>query len=197
MSTDDYAQPAATLNNGLMPLLGFGTWQLSNREAPQAIAHALQAGYRHIDTATAYHNESGIGKALASSTGCQGIGFCDDQAAAWSCRSRASNPRGRACPSWAWTTSTSGWCTGRLTGGQRREVWEQLVRARQDGLAKAVGVSNYSLAQIDELTEATGVTPEVNQIRWGPRSTTRMWSRGSSNEGSCWRDTARSREQPE
>ena len=68
MTTDDYAQPAATLSNGFMPLLGFGTWQISNRQAPQAIDHALQAGYRHIDTATAYHNESGIGKALASST---------------------------------------------------------------------------------------------------------------------------------
>jgi diketogulonate reductase-like aldo/keto reductase len=47
-------------------------------------------------------------------------------------------------------------------------VWEQLVKARQDGLARAIGVSNYSLGQIDELIKATGVTPQVNQIRWGP-----------------------------
>jgi 2,5-diketo-D-gluconate reductase A len=167
MSTDDYAQPAATLSNGFMPLLGFGTWQISNREAPQAIAHALQAGYRHIDTATAYHNESGIGKALAASTVAResvfvttklppghagrerrtleeslsklGVDYVDLWLVHWP-------PNGRAAP----------------------RVWEQLVRARQDGLAKAVGVSNYSLAQIDELTEATGATPEVNQIRWGP-----------------------------
>jgi 2,5-diketo-D-gluconate reductase A len=167
MSTDDYAQPAATLSNGFMPLLGFGTWQISNREAPQAIAHALQAGYRHIDTATAYHNESGIGKALAASTVAResvfvttklppghagrerrtleeslsklGVDYVDLWLVHWP-------PNGRAAP----------------------RVWEQLVSARQDGLAKAVGVSNYSLAQIDELTEATGATPEVNQIRWGP-----------------------------
>jgi 2,5-diketo-D-gluconate reductase A len=167
MSTDDYAQPAATLSNGFMPLLGFGTWQISNREVPQAIAQALQAGYRHIDTATAYHNESGIGKALASSTVAResvfvttklppghagrerrtleeslsklGVDYVDLWLVHWP-------PNGRAAP----------------------RVWEQLVSARQDGLAKAVGVSNYSLAQIDELTEATGATPEVNQIRWGP-----------------------------
>jgi 2,5-diketo-D-gluconate reductase A len=167
MTTDDYARPAATLSNGFMPLLGFGTWQISNREAPQAIAHALQAGYRHIDTATAYHNEPGIGKALASSTVAResvfvttklppghagrerrtleeslsklGVDYVDLWLVHWP-------PNGRAAP----------------------RVWEQLVRARQDGLARAVGVSNYSLAQIDELTEATGVTPEVNQIRWGP-----------------------------
>jgi diketogulonate reductase-like aldo/keto reductase len=47
-------------------------------------------------------------------------------------------------------------------------VWEQFIKARQDGLARAIGVSNYSLRQIDQLIEVTGVVPEVNQIRWGP-----------------------------
>jgi 2,5-diketo-D-gluconate reductase A len=47
-------------------------------------------------------------------------------------------------------------------------VWQQFVRAQQEGLAKAIGVSNYSLRQIDELIAATGVVPQVNQIRWGP-----------------------------
>jgi len=67
MTTNDYAEPAATLLNASMPLLGFGTWQIRNSDAPQLTAHALEAGYRHIDTATAYHNEAGIGKAFASS----------------------------------------------------------------------------------------------------------------------------------
>ena len=66
MTTNDYAEPAAALANGTMPLLGFGTWQISNREARQATAYALEAGYRHIDTATMYRNEEGIGKALDS-----------------------------------------------------------------------------------------------------------------------------------
>ena len=66
MTSNDYAEPAAPLTSGRMPLLGFGTWQISNREAPQATVHAMQAGYRHIDTATMYQNETGIGRALAS-----------------------------------------------------------------------------------------------------------------------------------
>lgn len=54
-------------------------------------------------------------------------------------------------------------------GGQAApKVWEQLVGAQQEGLAKAIGVSNYSLEQIDELRKATGVVPSVNQIRWSP-----------------------------
>ena len=47
-------------------------------------------------------------------------------------------------------------------------VWQEVVHAQQDGLVTEVGVSNYSLADIDELVETTGVTPAVNQIRWSP-----------------------------
>ena len=59
MAANDYAEPAAALTSGgRMPLLGFGTWQISNPEATKATADALQAGYRHIDTATMYNNEA-------------------------------------------------------------------------------------------------------------------------------------------
>ena len=168
MATNDYAEPAAALRtDGRMPLLGFGTWQVSNSQAPRLTASALEAGYRHIDTATAYRNESGIGKALASvslpresvfvttklppdragrerrtlsdSLAKLGLDYVDLWLVHWP-------PNGRAAP----------------------QVWEQFVAAQQDGLARAVGVSNYSLSQIDELIEATGVAPQVNQIRWGP-----------------------------
>jgi diketogulonate reductase-like aldo/keto reductase len=47
-------------------------------------------------------------------------------------------------------------------------VWQQFIRAQQEGLTRAIGVSNYSLRQIDELIQVTGVAPQVNQIRWGP-----------------------------
>src|SRR5215207_609267 len=64
MTTMDYAEPAVALSAGRMPLLGFGTWQISDAEAPAATVAALEAGYRHIDTATGYENEAGIGQAL-------------------------------------------------------------------------------------------------------------------------------------
>jgi 2,5-diketo-D-gluconate reductase A len=167
MTKNDYAEPAAALASGRMPLLGFGTWQISNREASQATADALQAGYRHIDTATMYQNESGIGKALASaalpresvfvttklppahagrerrtlgeSLTKLGLDFIDLWLVHWP-------PNGQAAPG----------------------VWQQFIRAQQEGLTKAIGVSNYSLRQIDELIQVTGVVPQVNQIRWGP-----------------------------
>jgi 2,5-diketo-D-gluconate reductase A len=167
MTTNDYAEPAAALTSGRMPLLGFGTWQISNRDAPQATAYALQAGYRHIDTATMYQNESGIGKALASvalpresvfvttklppahagrerrtlgeSLTKLGLDYVDLWLVHWP-------PNGQAAP----------------------RVWQQFNLAQQEGLTKAIGVSNYSLRQIDELIHVTGVVPQVNQIRWGP-----------------------------
>jgi len=167
MMTNDYAEPAAALTSGRMPLLGFGTWQISNRDAPEATAYALQAGYRHIDTATMYQNESGIGKALASvalpresvfvttklppahagrerrtlgeSLTKLGLDYVDLWLVHWP-------PNGQAAP----------------------RVWQQFIRAQQEGLTKAIGVSNYSLRQIDELIQVTGVAPQVNQIRWGP-----------------------------
>jgi 2,5-diketo-D-gluconate reductase A len=167
MTTNDFAEPAAELTTGRMPLLGFGTWQISNREAPQAVAYALQAGYRNIDTATAYHNEAGIGKALASAALPRESVFVTTKL-----------PPGNA----GRERKTLGESLTKLgldyvdlwlvhwppNGLASPRVWQQLIRARDEGLAKAIGVSNYSLRQIDELIEATGVAPAVNQIRWGP-----------------------------
>ncbi len=167
MTTEDYAQPATALSNGFMPLLGFGTWQISNSAVQQVTAQALEAGYRHIDTATAYHNESGIGKALASSTLARESVFVTtklppDHAGRERRTLEESLSKLRVDYVDLWLVH---WPPN---GRAAPRVWEQFVRARQDGLARAVGVSNYSLSQIDELTGVTGVTPEVNQIRWGP-----------------------------
>src|SRR5690606_30759837 len=58
-----------TLNNGVrMPQLGFGVWQVPNDEATAAVSKALEVGYRSIDTAMAYNNEEGVGKAIAQSS---------------------------------------------------------------------------------------------------------------------------------
>lgn len=67
MTSIDYTDPSVPLGQYRMPLLGFGTWLIENEDAPQATATALELGYRHIDTATGYGNESGIGSALAGS----------------------------------------------------------------------------------------------------------------------------------
>jgi 2,5-diketo-D-gluconate reductase A len=167
MTTQDYAFPAATLSSGSMPLLGFGTWQIHNSEAPAATAQALEAGYRHIDTATAYGNEAGIGKALGSS----GV----PRESVFVTTKLPPDRAGRERPTLEQSLSKLGvdyvdlWLIHWPPNGQASpQVWSQLVAARADGLAKAVGVSNYSVRQIDELHRATGEMPAVNQIRWGP-----------------------------
>jgi 2,5-diketo-D-gluconate reductase A len=168
MTANDYAEPAAALTSGgRMPLLGFGTWQINNREATKAAADALQAGYRHIDTATMYNNEAGIGKALAAAGLPRESVFVTTKLPP----SHAGRERRTLTESLAklgldyvdlwlihWPPS----------GHAAPRVWQQFIRVQQDGLARAIGVSNYSLRQIDELIEVTGVAPKVNQIRWGP-----------------------------
>jgi 2,5-diketo-D-gluconate reductase A len=167
MTTNDYAEPAAALTTGLTPLLGFGTWQISNREATQATTHALQVGYRHIDTAAMYRNEAGIGRALAVAGLPRNSIFVTTKL--------PPSDAGRERRTLAESLAKLGvdyvdlWLVHWPPNGQAApRVWQQFIRAQQEGLAKAIGVSNYSLRQIDELITATGVVPQVNQIRWGP-----------------------------
>ena len=167
MTTPDYAEPAAPLERGRMPLLGFGTWEISDAEATAATAVALEAGYRHIDTATMYRNEAGIGRALAGADLPRESVFVTTKVPP----DRASRARQTLEESLAklGTDYVDLWLIHwPPRNGSSPRVWEDMVRARSDGLARAIGVSNYSLTQIDDVTRATGVSPAVNQIRWAP-----------------------------
>jgi 2,5-diketo-D-gluconate reductase A len=150
-----------------MPLVGFGTWQMTGARCQAAVRTALEAGYRHIDTATMYRNERDVGRAVRDSGVPRGEVFVttklppgnagqerrtlDDSLRAlgmdhvdlwlvhWPPRARALVP-----------------------------TWEALLAARDQGLARAVGVSNYSTVLLDQLAAATGQAPQVNQIPWAP-----------------------------
>jgi 2,5-diketo-D-gluconate reductase A len=164
----DYALPAASLGNGAdMPLLGFGTWQIPDEEAEQSTTFALEAGYRHIDTATGYANEAGIGKALAASD--------LDRDSLFITTKMPPDNVGRERQTLEESLTKLGidkvdlWLVHWPPNKQATpSAWKEFVKAQADGLATSIGVSNYSLDQIDELTAATGVTPAVNQIRWSP-----------------------------
>jgi 2,5-diketo-D-gluconate reductase A len=165
--TSDYSDPAADLSAGRMPLLGFGTWQIGDTDAPEAVGLALELGYRHIDTATGYANEAGVGRAIASS----GLPRNDVFVTTKLPPDHAGRERRTIEESLAklGLDRVDLWLVHWPPHGTASpHVWQEVVRAQQDGLATAVGVSNYSLAQVDELTDATGVTPAVNQIRWSP-----------------------------
>ena len=150
-----------------MPLLGLGTWEATGREAHDAVRSALETGYRHIDTATVYRNEEQVGKALSESGVRREELFVTTKLPP----GRAGAERETLADSLAalgleyidlWLIH---WPP---QGGARPDVWERLLELQGEGLARAVGVSNYSLDQIDELERATSVLPAVNQIEWSP-----------------------------
>ena len=161
------AVPAARLpGGGTMPLLGFGTWQITGAQAYDAVRTALDVGYRHIDTATVYRNEEQVGRAMADS----GVRR-DEIFVTTKVPPTADDPRS------VLETSLQNLGTDHLdlwlihwTEGDsiHEDVWRVLVEAKQTGKVRDIGVSNYSLSQIDRLTDATGEQPSVNQIEWAP-----------------------------
>jgi diketogulonate reductase-like aldo/keto reductase len=167
--TEAVAVPVTSLPGGVeMPMIGFGTWRLHGRAGRETVSAALAAGYRHIDTATMYGNESEVGRALADSgLPRESVFVTTKLPSAKAGRERATLAASlRALGTdyvdlWLvhWPPSS---------GRQLCQTWREFLALRDEGWARAVGVSNYSLARVDRLAEATGVTPAVNQIPWSP-----------------------------
>ena len=150
-----------------MPILGLGTWQARGSGARGAVLRALEVGYRHIDTATAYGNEAHVGQAMAES----GVPREEIFVTTKLPPSRAGRERATLRDS----LDALGlgyvdlWLIHWPPGGRARpDVWERLLELQAEGLAREVGVSNYSIRQLDELEQATGRLPAVNQIEWSP-----------------------------
>ena len=162
------AELDATLPGGVqMPLVGFGTWQLRGREAYRAVRHALDVGYRHIDTATIYRNEAEIGRALRDSGVARSKVFITTKL--WPSDAGRERRIIAASLSALGTQYLDLWLIHwPPRGGAVGSVWQEFVAIRRDGLARSIGVSNFSAAQIDHVTDATGVTPAVDQIEWSP-----------------------------
>jgi 2,5-diketo-D-gluconate reductase A len=150
-----------------IPLVGFGTWQLSGGEARRAVESALEVGYRHIDTATGYRNENEVGAALGHSGLDRSAVFVTtkmppDHAS----RERETLEQSLAALGLDWVDL---WLVHWPPGGTAgTDSWRVFIAAREEGLVRNIGVSNYSLDQIDEIGQATGVAPAVNQIEWSP-----------------------------
>jgi diketogulonate reductase-like aldo/keto reductase len=151
----------------VMPLVGFGTWQLTGRRGYQALRQAIAAGYRHLDTATMYGNEDEVGRAIRDSGVPRGHVFVTTKL--------PPNRAGHARETLAASLRALGTEYVDLwlihwppTGRASRQAWSDLLAARDAGHARAVGVSNYDLDQIDDLITETGQAPQVNQIPWSP-----------------------------
>jgi 2,5-diketo-D-gluconate reductase A len=163
-----FPQDAADLaGGGRIPLLGFGTWQIKGKTARQAAGWALEAGYRHLDTATVYGNEKEVGAGLADS----GVARADVFLTTKCPPHKAGHELDtlRTSLDLLGTDHVDLWLI-HWPGGSGADlgIWRAFIEARDQRLARDIGVSNYQLDQVDELTRETGVTPAVNQVEWSP-----------------------------
>ncbi|NED95309.1 aldo/keto reductase [Phytoactinopolyspora alkaliphila] len=166
--TTSTAIPEVKLTDGHdVPILGFGTWQMTGDVAYHAVLDALKAGYRHLDTATAYDNEAQVGRALRDSGLAREDVFITTKL-----------PPGRAGEERATLSASLRelgvdyvdlWLVHWPPDGQPAPgTWAEFIALRDEGLTRSIGVSNYSTGHLDQLVDATGVAPAVNQIKWSP-----------------------------
>lgn len=154
-----------TLRSGWkMPVLGLGTWRLTNDTA-ETVDGAIEAGYRMIDTAVDYGSQAGIGAALAAERVPREELFVvtkieeTDEPVAGVVRDLGEMGLGYADLTLIHRPPED---------GAGEQLWEGLMRAREEGLVRDIGVSNYPAGLIDRLAEATGEVPAVNQVEWTP-----------------------------
>ena len=152
-----------------MPVVGLGTWQLTGDTA-ETVEQALRLGYRMVDTAVDYGTQPAIGQAVRRSGLDRGqiylVTKVEENEDAYEATRR--NLRELALDH-----ADLMLIHRPPVGGTGRDLWENLIRARDDGLTRDIGVSNYSIGQIEALIDRTGEVPVVNQIEWTPFG----WSR--------------------
>jgi diketogulonate reductase-like aldo/keto reductase len=159
-------EPAIALpGGGALPLLGLGAWLLRDgREAERAVAWALEAGYRHVDTAAAYGNESSVGRAVRASGLPRSEVFVTTKM-----RPRDGDPERALADSLRrlGMDHVDLYLIHWPAPGSER-LWPGFERLRAAGLARAIGVSNWEPRQLEQLVERADVPPAVNQIDFNP-----------------------------
>ncbi|HZH50611.1 MAG TPA: aldo/keto reductase [Microvirga sp.] len=166
------SHPTLPLNDGRqMPQLGFGVWQVENGLAASIVRQAIDIGYRSIDTAAIYGNEEGVGegirqagvpredlfvttkvwndqqgfdttlKAFDASLKRLGLDYVDLYLIHW--------------PAWKRDAYA--------------DTWRALIKLKEEGRAKSIGVSNFNIPHLQRLFDETGMVPSVNQIELHPR----------------------------
>ncbi|SDI38058.1 aldo/keto reductase [Lutimaribacter saemankumensis] len=176
-------QPTFRLNaETAIPAVGFGTYLISNDDAPDAICAAIANGYRHIDTASGYHNEAGVGEGIRRGLAAAGISRNDIFVTTklW-----PGNPAWGDAPKTHDQTIAE--CDASLErlglaqvdlylihapygGDQRLDQWRALLELKKTGKAQAIGVSNFNIGHLEEIKAAGLPMPDANQIELHPWS---------------------------
>ncbi|QHO90053.1 oxidoreductase [Actinomyces sp. 432] len=155
-----------------IPQLGFGTYKVGDADAERAVSQALEAGYRHIDTAQMYGNEAGVGRALAAS------GIPREQLWVTSKLNNPNHRRDDALRSFDATLRDLQlevldlflvhWPLANAPGIDLVDTWRTMIEILRSGRVRAIGVSNYQAEHLRTIIDATGVVPAINQIELHP-----------------------------
>ena len=165
------AHPTIPLNDGrAIPQLGLGVWQVPDDQAAAAVAEALAAGYRLVDTAAIYENEKGVGEGLRAA----GVAREDVYVTTklWNA-DQGHDETLRACEASLgllgldyvdlylihWPVPAK---------DRYLDSWRALIALRERGLVRSIGVSNFHAAHLQRVIDATGVVPAVNQVELHP-----------------------------
>jgi diketogulonate reductase-like aldo/keto reductase len=163
-----------------IPLLGLGVWQVpEGLQCEDAVRWALEAGYRHIDTAQAYGNERSVGRAVRDSGVPREEIFITTKF-----YPRRKDPEAEAQRSLErlgvehvdlyvihWPQGGPTW------------AWDGMQRARERGYARSIGVSNFSIGELDELLAVADAPPVVNQVQFSPFEYRRALLQGCERRG--------------
>ena len=153
-----------------IPQLGYGVWQVENEVAADVVVKALEAGYRHVDTARGYNNEVGVGQALKAS------GLARDEVFVTSKVPNQDQGRDATLASFDATMEDLGleeldlylihWPAP--SKGLAVETWKALVELQEQGRIRSIGTSNFRIEDLIALESETGVVPVLNQIELHP-----------------------------
>jgi 2,5-diketo-D-gluconate reductase A len=171
MTTQNPNIPAITLNDGrTIPQIGFGVWQVPNDEATTAVAEAIKSGYRSIDTAQGYDNETGVGAAIrqaevgradlfvTSKIRTKAMGY--DEALAGvqeSLKALQLDYLDMFLIHWPAPAHD-----------KYVDTWRAFIQAQKDGLIRSIGVANFTVPYLERIVGETGIAPVINQVETHP-----------------------------
>ncbi|MBV9162604.1 MAG: aldo/keto reductase [Pseudonocardiales bacterium] len=163
--------PTITLNNNVqIPQLGFGVFQVPPQDTERVVSTALETGYRSIDTAAAYQNERGVGRAIAS------CGLDRDEVFVTTKLWNSDHGYDQALRAFDASARRLGLDTVDLylihwpvpAADRYVETWKALEKLAADGRVRAIGVSNFTAEHLRRLFAETGTVPAVNQVELHP-----------------------------
>jgi 2,5-diketo-D-gluconate reductase A len=165
------SSPTLTFNDGnTIPQLGYGVWQVEDEVAEKVVRQAFEAGYRHIDTAKIYGNESGVGRAIASS------GLSAEEIFITTKLWNADQGYESTLAAFEESMDRLGLETLDLylihwmqpKQDKYVDTWKALIELQKRGRVKSIGVSNFTIEGLQRIIDETDVVPAIHQVELHP-----------------------------